>query len=67
LTFPARFTAVFAFFRFAFGSRREHCQRNSLALAVNFNDPHLDDIAHRHERVSIFDVAVGNLADMHQP
>src|SRR5262245_24613136 len=48
-------------------ARLEHRQGNATTLLVDFDHPHADDIADRHDFVRIADELVGQAADVHQP
>src|SRR5229473_7641544 len=43
-----------------------HTQLYPPALYIHFEDAHLHHLSHGHDRQGIFDVAVGQLGDMHQ-
>jgi hypothetical protein len=49
------------------GSRFDHRQRNAFPLLVHSHHPGRDHIADAHHVVRALDVAIGELADVHQP
>ena len=49
-----------------FRPRWNHRQRYATPCFVNFQHPHLHNVAHRNNLVRIADIAIGKLADMDQ-
>lgn len=43
-----------------------HCQRYTVALAVNLHDLYLDMLVELHHLCGVSDIAVGKLGDMHK-